>query len=389
VTFQQDYRSFVLAAGGTGGHMFPAEALARELIARGEKVVLVTDRRGQAFGRDLEAVDVWRVAAPMMGAGLAGKARTALGLVRAYGQARGILRSLNPAAVVGFGGYATAPTVFAARRLGLPVVIHEQNAFAGKVNRFLARGASAVALGFPTSAGLSPAVAGRAVHTGNPVRQAIADLRERSYDAPEADGRLNLLILGGSQGARVFSEVVPAAVEALPAELRGRLAIVQQCRKEDLDGVRATYERLGVEHTLSAFFTDVPERLAECHLAITRAGASTVAELAAAGRPEILVPYPHAADDHQTANARVLAEAGGALLQPQAEMTAPALARKLESLLGDPAGLARMAEATRGFGVVDAARRLADLVQRIGGRNGNGNGQGKGGHADSFKEAAE
>jgi len=383
MTFRQDYRSIALAAGGTGGHMFPAEALARELIARDEMVVLITDRRGQAFGGDLDSVDVWRVDAPMMGAGPVGKLRTAAALVRAYGEARGVLRSLNPAVVVGFGGYATAATLFAARRLRLPVVIHEQNAFAGRVNRVLARGATALALGFPASAGLPAAAAARAVHTGNPVRAAIAALRDRPYAAPAADGPLRLLVLGGSQGARAFSEIVPSAVEALPPTLRTRLSLVQQCRREDIDAVRATYERLGVAHTLSPFFTDVPDHLAACHLAIARAGASTVAELTAAGRPSILVPYPFAADDHQTANARALAEAGGALVQPQAAMTPAALAERLAALLGDGPRLAGMAEAARRLGVVDAARRLADLVQRTGGRNGNG------GTAPGYREAAE
>jgi UDP-N-acetylglucosamine--N-acetylmuramyl-(pentapeptide) pyrophosphoryl-undecaprenol N-acetylglucosamine transferase len=350
--------------------MFPAEALARVLVARGERVVLITDRRGQAFGRDLD-VEVQRIHSATLLPGLVGKLRTAAALLRGYGEARGILRSFAPAAVVGFGSYASAPTVFAAGRLHIPVALHEQNAHVGRANRMVAGRARAIATSFPEVAGLKPADRAKCF-VGNPVRPAIAALAGGRYRAPAAGERLRLLVTGGSQGARVFSERLPAAVALLPAALRDRLEIVQQCRKEDLEAARRAYREIGLAPELSDFFTDMPQRLAACHLAVTRAGASTVAELAVAGRPAILLPYPHATDDHQTANARALAEAGGAVLMPQDAATPEALAEAIRGLAADPARLAALAEAARGFGRVDAAERLADLVQRLAGRNGNG-----------------
>ncbi|NBB82092.1 MAG: undecaprenyldiphospho-muramoylpentapeptide beta-N-acetylglucosaminyltransferase, partial [Alphaproteobacteria bacterium] len=349
MTFRDDRRSFVLAAGGTGGHMFPAEALARELTARGEKVVLVTDRRGQAFGRDLAEVEVQRIRSATLQPGLMGKLRTAIALIQGYGQARGLLRSLNPAVVVGFGSYASAPTVFAAGRLGLPVLLHEQNAHVGRANRLVAGAAKTIATGFPEVAGLKPADQAKCVAVGNPVRPAIAALATRSYTPPPPDGPIRLLVTGGSQGTHVFSDLVPAAIGRLPESLRARLAVVQQCRKEDLTAARRAYAELGLHAELSDFFTDMPERLAACHLAITRAGASTVAELAVAGRPAILVPYPHATDDHQTANARALAAAGGAVLMPQPDATPDALAGALADLAGSPDRLVAASTAARSF----------------------------------------
>lgn len=367
-----DRRAIVLAAGGTGGHMFPAEALARVLVARGERVVLITDRRGQSFGRDLAEVEIQRIHSATLQPGLAGKLRTAAALLRGYGEARGLLRSFAPAAVVGFGSYASAPTVYAAGRLGIPVVLHEQNAHVGRANRLVAGKARAIATSFPEVAGLKPAEQAKCVFVGNPVRPAIAGLAGSRYHPPGADERVRLLVTGGSQGARVFSERVPQAVALLPDGLRRRLEIVQQCRREDLDAARRAYREIGLAPELSDFFEDMPQRLAACHLAVMRSGASTVAELAVAGRPSILLPYPHATDDHQTANARALAAAGGTVLMPQAEATAEALARTIRELAADPARLSAMAVAARGLGRVDAADRLADLVQRLAGRNGNG-----------------
>ncbi|MGQ9365409.1 undecaprenyldiphospho-muramoylpentapeptide beta-N-acetylglucosaminyltransferase [Azospirillum sp. ST 5-10] len=354
--------TIVLAAGGTGGHMFPAEALARALLARGRSVTLVTDKRGQAFDT-LPEVAVHRIHAASPGSGLIGKLKAGwlmgLGLLGAGA----LLRHLEPAAVVGFGGYPSVPTVYAAANARIPALLHEQNAVLGRANRMLVAGARRLAVAFPEMAGLRERDRAKLVHTGNPVRPAVAAKRAAPYATPTADGPLHLLVMGGSQGARVFSEVVPAALARLPAELRARIRLAQQCRPEDLEGVRAATAGLGLGGvTLESFFRDVPERLAGTHLAITRAGASTIAELTCVGRPALLVPYPFATDDHQTANARQVADAGAAWHLPQPAFTAQALADRLGSLLGDPDSLARAAAASHAWGRADAAERLADAV---------------------------
>lgn len=352
--------TIVLAAGGTGGHLFPAEALARVLRERGHEVVLMTDQRGQAFGQGLGDVRVIRVAAGSMGRGLAGKARTALTLLRGTAQARAHLKSLRPAAVVGFGGYPSVPAVAAAVLLGLPVVLHEQNAVLGRANRLLARRARLIATSFPQVTRLPEHVP--TVRTGNPVRPAILELADTPYTPPVPGGTLSLLVTGGSQGASVFSTILPAAVARLDEAKRLRLRIVQQARAETLEQARAGYAGLGVDVELAPFFKDMAARLAACHLAICRSGASTVTELAVAGRPSLLVPYPHAMDDHQTANAWALAAAAGAWIMPHDQFTAEALAERLDALLDDAAPLSEMARAARAFAVPDAARRLADAV---------------------------
>lgn len=358
----------VLAAGGTGGHMFPAEALARALLARGRPVSLITDKRGQAFGEALPEVTTYRIAAATVGRGLIGKLRTAIALMIGYGQARQLLRTLTPAAVVGFGGYPSAPTVFAAETRKIPVMLHEQNGVLGRANRMLAPRANRIAVAFPEIAGLRAGDRAKLVVTGNPVRPAIAALAAEPYRAPEPGGAIRLLVLGGSQGARVFSEVVPAALTALPPSLRHRLHVTQQARAEDLEAVRAAYADSGIAVELAPFIADVPARLAAAHLVICRAGASTVAELTAAGRPAILVPYPHATDDHQTANAARLNAAGAGWLVPQPDFTAAELGRRLAALIDAPDTLAGTAEAARRLGVPDAAERLADAVEALAGQ---------------------
>jgi UDP-N-acetylglucosamine--N-acetylmuramyl-(pentapeptide) pyrophosphoryl-undecaprenol N-acetylglucosamine transferase len=357
---------FVLAAGGTGGHLFPAEALAARLLAQGAAVSLTTDDRVEAFSARLPDVAVRQVRAGRLGGGplraAFGIADIAVGIV----QARRLLRQWRPAAVVGFGGYPSVPTMIAAAQLGLPTVIHEQNAVLGRANRMLAARARAIATGFPETIGLRPQDRGRAVQTGNPVRPAILAVGARPYAPPAPGGTVELFVFGGSQGASVFAELVPAALALLPAELRSRLHLCQQARPEDRDGVVARLAALGIAAEVESFFTDMPERLARAHLVICRAGASTIAELAAAGRPALLVPYPHATDDHQTANARGLAATGGGWMLSQAELTAAILAERLATLLGDPAALQLAAAAARGFARDDAAERLAALVLSTG-----------------------
>lgn len=360
----------LLAAGGTGGHMFPAEALARELLARGRTVALVTDRRGKAFGDALPEVDVFRIHAATPSGGLAAKLRGMAELALGTLQARRLVSRLRPAAVVGFGGYPSVPAVLAARRARVPTVLHEQNAVLGRANRLLAGNARTIATSFPAVAQVRAPDAGKLVRAGNPVRPAILAVRDLPYPEAAGDGPFRLLVTGGSQGARIFSDVVPAALALLPEALRRRIRLSQQARPEDLERACAALAGAGVEAEVSSFFKDMPDRLAACHLAITRAGASTIAELTAAGRPALLVPYPHAMDDHQTANAQALADAGGAWLLPQGSLTPAMLASRLESLLTMPASLTTAAAAARAWGAPDAAARLADAVLDACGGNG-------------------
>jgi UDP-N-acetylglucosamine--N-acetylmuramyl-(pentapeptide) pyrophosphoryl-undecaprenol N-acetylglucosamine transferase len=353
----------VIAAGGTGGHVFPAEALAAELIARGAAPVLFTDRRGDSYGGVLGTLEVRQI----RGGGLAGvgtwaRVRSVLALSAGYLEARTALKRVAPAAVIGFGGYASVPTLMAASLLGHPTMIHEQNAVLGRANRLLAPRVERIATVFDQVARLPEGTGHKVVRTGMPVRAAFSPVRDRAYAPPLAGLPIRLLVLGGSQGAQVFSHVIPEAVARLPLALRQRLNIVQQCRPEDLDHVRDHYGRQGVRADLATFFTDVPERLGQTHLMVARAGASTVGEITLAGRPAILVPYPHAIDDHQSANAKAIETAGAGWVMPQDTFTAEALARRIEALLAEPEALVAAASAARALGAPEAAARLADAV---------------------------
>ena len=358
----------VIAAGGTGGHFFPAEALASVLIARGRRVALMTDARSGGLN---SSVFDQRETYVLSGAGIAGQgglktARAVLSLAAGVAQARAILGRIGAAAVVGFGGYPSVAPLLAARLLrrhrlhGRPaLILHEQNAILGRANRFLAPRADLLALSFEATERVPETATTQ--FTGNPVRAAVAALADHAYTPPAK--AIQLLVLGGSLGARVFSDIVPQAVAALPDALRARIRLTQQCRTEDLGRVRAAYEAAGIEAELSSFFPDIAGKLAAAHLVIARAGASTVAELAVAGRPSILVPLPSAIDDHQSANARALAQAGAAWPMPQDKFTPPALAETLARLLADPAGLAAAAAAAHTQARADAASRLADIVE--------------------------
>jgi UDP-N-acetylglucosamine--N-acetylmuramyl-(pentapeptide) pyrophosphoryl-undecaprenol N-acetylglucosamine transferase len=354
--------SFVLAAGGTGGHLFPAEALASELLSRGSRVHLASEGRADAIAGRLAGLETHRVRAGRFSGGrgraVQALAELALGTV----QARQLLRRLAPAVVIGFGGYPSVPTMLAAAYLGLPTLIHEQNAVLGRANRWLAPRARGIATGFPETAGLRPADRVRAVHTGNPVRAAILAVGDAGYKAPEPGQPIELLVLGGSQGARVLSEVVPSALGALPVGLRELLQVSQQVRPEDLATVSEIYRRTGIAADLNTFFDDVPARLARAHLAICRAGASSVAELAMVGRPAVLIPYPHATDGHQTANARAFAEAGGGWIIPQSSLSSITLALYLDRLLVDKAALSAAAQRAGALGRRDATQCLAQLA---------------------------
>ena len=356
-------QTIVIAAGGTGGHFFPAEALASELVARGHRIVLMTDARS---GGLTSAVFAGHEKHVLRGAGIAGRggwrgAKAVAALAAGVLQARTLLSRLGAASIVGFGGYPCVAPVLGAGLLRRPppVILHEQNAVLGRANRFLSGRAAALALSFPGTRRV-PRGADACV-TGNPVRPAIAALARTDYVPPTS--QIRLLVLGGSLGARVFSDVVPAALRLLPQHLRTGLCVVQQCRAEDLDRVRAAYAEDGVTAELAPFFSNVAAKLAASHLVIARAGASTVAELAVAGRPAILVPLPSAIDDHQTVNADLLAKTGGVWVMPQLVLTPALLADRLMELLANPAALAVAATAARTHGQADAAARLADLVE--------------------------
>ncbi len=356
-------RCIVLAAGGTGGHVFPAEALARELLDRGCRLTLVTDRRGAGYGGALAEVETRFISAgAMAGRGPLAKFGSLVALGLGTFQARGILKDLSPNAVVGFGGYPSVPTVFAATRAKIPTLIHEQNAVLGRANRFLASRVTRIATTYEANVVVAPRLRAKAVKTGMPARTAIIASRNRPYLPVNGKAPINLLVLGGSQGARVFSEVVPHAIGRLPEGLRRRLKIAQHCRPEDIEDVRRTYEGMEVGFELSTFFNDVPERLASAHLLIARAGASTLSELTAVGRPAILVPYPFAADDHQTANAKAMEEVGAGWMMRQSAFDAATLSERLDSLLSMPGILEKTAACARASGRIDAARRLADEV---------------------------
>ncbi len=353
----------VLAAGGTGGHVFPAEALAAELGQRGYRLALITDRRGGALSGRLGEIDVHRIRA----GGIAGKsavnritsvAELGIGTLQAWR----LVRRLHPAVVVGFGGYASLPTMVAASFTGVATAIHEQNAVLGRANRLLAPRVKRIATSFETVKAIPDSAASKVVRTGMPVRPAILEARNVPYPAIAANGPIELLVTGGSQGARVFSHVVPAAIGQLDDELRTRLRVTQQCRAEDLESVRRAYDSLGVDATLKSFFDDVPARIAAAHLVICRSGASTVSELTAVGRPAILVPYPHAVDDHQTYNAHAIDRVGGGWLMPEPSFTPEALAERLQSLFSMPRLLEQAAAAARAAGIPDAAANLAEAV---------------------------
>ncbi|MBV8090933.1 MAG: undecaprenyldiphospho-muramoylpentapeptide beta-N-acetylglucosaminyltransferase [Alphaproteobacteria bacterium] len=354
--------SFVLAAGGTGGHLFPAEALARELLSRGARVHLVTDERADAFGGRVPGIEVKHVRAGRFGGTAAQTLRGFAEMAAGAVQARRLLRRLSPLAVIGFGGYPSLPTMLAAASLRLPTMIHEQNAVLGRANRLLAPLTRQIATGFARTEGLRAAYRARAVHTGNPIRPAFIEAGRKGYSVLESGKAIELLILGGSQGARVMGEIVPTAVMTLPSALRERLRISQQVRQEDLAAVLEIYRRGGLIAELNGFFDDVPERLARAHLVICRAGASTVAELSAVGRPALLIPYPHATADHQTANARALAEAGGGWVLPQSGLSPKVLAARVEELLADGSVLAIAARRARAFGRSEATEYLAQLA---------------------------
>jgi UDP-N-acetylglucosamine--N-acetylmuramyl-(pentapeptide) pyrophosphoryl-undecaprenol N-acetylglucosamine transferase len=353
----------IVAAGGTGGHLFPAEALAVALSRRSVTVDLITDERASRYGEFPGHATHIVPSATFAGRNPVHIIGVTSKLCRGTVAALLLLRRLRPAAVIGFGGYPTIPPLLAAVLGGIPTVIHEQNGVLGRANRLLARRVQAIATGFRGLLADDPRLAAKVTHTGNPVRPAVVEAAAVPY--PDPHGPLRILVFGGSQGARVMSEVVPPAIELVPMALRARLTVTQQARDEDVVRVKSAYERFGVAAEVEPFFRDLPARIAASHLVISRSGASTVAELAAIGRPAILVPLPHALDHDQRANAGMLGQAGGAIVMEQTHFTPDRVAAEIARLAAAPEMLAKMAAAARGQGILDGADRLADLVMAM------------------------
>jgi UDP-N-acetylglucosamine--N-acetylmuramyl-(pentapeptide) pyrophosphoryl-undecaprenol N-acetylglucosamine transferase len=354
----------VLAAGGTGGHLFPAEALGVELVNRDCQVALVTDKRiaGSDWASRFPGEVFTLTAGTVTGSGLLAKVSGGFRLVKGTMEAMSLLGRLKPSAVVGFGGYPTVPPVLAASLKGIPTILHEANAVMGRANRFLAKRATSIATGFPDP---DPAFPDKTVFSGNPVRKPVLLAAESVYEPPLPGQPLRLLVTGGSLGARVMSDVVPGAFQHIAPELRQRFVVTQQAREEDEVRVSKVYQSLGVKHEVRPFFADLPHRMAEAHLVIARAGAMTVTELSVIGRPALLVPYPGALDQDQAKNAAVLVAAGGALAVPQTAFTPVSLAEILERKLSRPERLAEMAMKAKSIGVSDASQRLASHVLSI------------------------
>lgn len=352
----------LLSAGGTGGHMFPAIALAQDLRARGYEVHVATDVRTAHYQAHLPDVPFYVLPSGTWRSGFVARLRDlsalALGVVRAFM----LISRLKPKVVIGFGGYPSFPSVYAAQKLGIPTLLHEQNGQMGKANIMLAPHAKVIALSLPLLKNIPPEWQKKTLVTGNPVRPGIVALFSKPYPALTVDGRLRILITGGSQGARMFSLIVPEAVARLRLEDRKRLHIIQQVRAEDIADTQRLYTQLQVESRLQPFIEDMPAELEAAHLLIGRSGASTVAEVTTAGRPAIFVPYPHHADQQQKVNADVVADVGGAWVMTEDGFTPQALANRLEILLQTPETLFRAAEKARSCAAPDAARKLGNLV---------------------------
>ncbi len=361
-------RHYVLAAGGTGGHLIPAFVLAEELMRRGHHVALITDARGAEIPGKPEALTAHVLPAGRIeGMNPLSWLRGLRAILEGRRMALRLFGSFQPSAVVGFGGYPALPALLAAISAKIPTVIHEQNAVLGRVNRFLAARVDAIATAYNHVERLAAKLEPKVHLIGNPVRADVMWLREQPYPAFSDEGLLRVLVTGGSQGARVLSEVVPDGLSMLQPALRSRLQVTQQCRAEDLEAVRARYAGHDIPAELGTYFEDMAERLADAHLFIGRAGASTIAELSAVGRPAILIPLPIATDDHQTANCRELVEAGGARAIQQDNFSAAQLAKQIQAMAQHPGSLANAAHAAWNCGHPNAAADLADLVESFGG----------------------
>lgn len=360
------YRHYVLAAGGTGGHMVPAHAVAQELMARGHRVALVTDERGTQYPGLFEDVQTHVLPAGRMAGGVKGWIAGLRQILEGRRMARQLYDSFEPSAIVGFGGYPALPALLGGFAEKIPTIIHEQNAVLGRVNRLVAGKVAAIATAYPDVLRLKPRFAGKTYLVGNPVREAVLALREEPFPVFSDESVLRILVTGGSQGATILSRVVPEGLGMLPISLRRRLQVTQQCRLEDIDAVRAAYAEMEIPADLSTYIEDMPEKLGWAHLIIARAGASTIAELTAAGRPAILIPLPSAMDNHQAYNVREMVAAGGARAIDQSRFTAAELAKQMQKLAMEPGALVNAADRAKSCGRPDAAKDLADLIESFG-----------------------
>jgi len=358
-------KHYVLAAGGTGGHMVPAAALATELTRRGHRVALVSDERGVRFPDLFDGVQTHVLPAGRLAGGPIGWLKAGRQMLAGRGMAIELYRTFQPAAVIGFGGYPALPALLAAFARKVPTIIHEQNAVLGRVNRLVAGSVDAIATSYETVERLKDKHLPKTHLVGNPVRESVLALRDRPYPALDEDGIFRVLVTGGSQGASILSQVVPDGLALLPLAFRRRMQVTHQARIEDIDAVRAKYAEHGIPAEIATYLPDLPERLAWAHVVIARAGASTIAELTAAGRPAILVPLPSATDDHQSVNVREMVAAGGGRSIAQSAFTAPELAKQFQKLGLDPEALGNAAARARGCGRPFAVRDLADLVESI------------------------
>jgi UDP-N-acetylglucosamine--N-acetylmuramyl-(pentapeptide) pyrophosphoryl-undecaprenol N-acetylglucosamine transferase len=355
-------QTVILAAGGTGGHIFPAEALASELIKRGVSPILITDKRFEDYQASNVYDEILTISSATLSGNFVSRMKGLLSIIKGILKARKLIKKYKPEAVVGFGGYPSFPTMIAAISLSRRTVIHEQNSVLGRVNRVLLPMVGFVAVAFDNVKHIAEKFDSKVVFTGNPVRSAIKVLRDVPFPELSAEEHLHILVTGGSQGASVFAEIVPKAIALLPEEYRKRVRIDQQCREVDIQNVKAEYDALGVNADLSAFFVNMPARMASCHLLIGRAGASTIAEVTVTGRASILIPYPYAMDDHQTGNAESMAANSATILLSQTDMTAEIIAQNIQEFLDDPTSLQQLAMNAYDLGVADAEIRLADVV---------------------------
>ncbi|HEY1124926.1 MAG TPA: undecaprenyldiphospho-muramoylpentapeptide beta-N-acetylglucosaminyltransferase [Sphingobium sp.] len=360
------YRHYVLAAGGTGGHMVPAHAVAQELMARGHRVALVTDERGTQYPGLFEDVQTHVLPAGRMAGGIKGWIAGLKQTLEGRRMARQLYESFEPSAVIGFGGYPALPALLGAFAEKIPAIIHEQNAVLGRVNRLVSGKVAAIATAYPDVLRLKPRHLGKTFLVGNPVREAVLALRDEPFPVFSEESVLRILVTGGSQGATILSRVVPEGLGMLPISLRRRLQVTQQCRAEDIEAVRTTYAEMEIPADLSTYIEDMPEKLGWAHLVIARAGASTIAELTAAGRPAILIPLPSAMDNHQAYNVREMVAAGGARAIDQSRFTAAELAKQMQKLAMEPGALVNAADRAKSCGRPDAAKDLADLIENFG-----------------------
>ena len=351
----------LLSAGGTGGHVFPARALAEELLRRGLRVALATDTRGLKYFDGLDAsVPRYIIASGTYTSGVVGKINGVFELAKGFIQSLKLIHRYKPIAIVGFGGYPSAPPLFAGQVMGVPTILHEQNAILGLANKLLAPFARKIALSYAETVGMSAGLLSKSVFVGNPVRQTIADLSSEPY--PSMDNKINIMIVGGSQGAKVFSDVVPIAIARLPPEIQKRLHIIQQSRPDAVESVRDIYSKTELDFEIKSFFDDMPERIKKTHLFITRSGASTIAELTAAGRPAIYVPFPWNRDNQQVYNAEQVEKAGGGWMVLERNLTVEGLKTLLLNLLESPEKLTGAAASAKRLGKINASSLLAEII---------------------------